>query len=71
MDRPLCSGVVNFLFLYGAFLLAAIWLIAIAFAVVAHGPTALWLLGSAIVTVPGVFAHLIFVFNCAKYGNCL
>jgi hypothetical protein len=60
-----------FLFLYGAFILAAIWLVTIVLAVIAHGPIALWLLGTAIVTVPGVWAHLVFVFNCAKYGLCL
>jgi hypothetical protein len=60
-----------FLFLYGPFLLAAIWLATIVLAVVAHGPTALWLFGTAVVTIPGVLLHWAFVYGCAKYGECL
>jgi hypothetical protein len=67
MPRPV-SGVV---FLFGPFIVAAIWALVVALAVGFHGRRGLWLLLTALVILPATYLHWGLVWECAVRGQCL
>jgi hypothetical protein len=67
LSRP----VMRFIFVYGPFVLAILWLAVLVAAVKYHGAIALWLLLGLIVVVPVTYLHWALVWNCIQYGACL
>jgi len=66
----LAPGLSVFLYVYGPFVLAGIWFLAIVFAVNAHGPFALWLFATAILVIPAIFMQM-YIWMCAAHNQCL
>jgi hypothetical protein len=58
-------------FLYGPFVLAAVWLGVVTIAVRFHGWRGLWLLVTALLILPATYLHWGLVWNCAVNGQCL
>jgi hypothetical protein len=67
LSRP----VARFVFLYGPFVLAILWLAVFVAALKYHGAKALWLLLALAIVIPATYLHWALVWNCIQYGTCL